>query len=147
MTYFECEPDETCGVANEPQNWPEMQAMVDQLHKWPGGAPNEAWTALSAIIKCVRDEVRRKADVANHEAMLIDDGMCFRWLTEDHADRTTRERCRSLIGRMSVMSYSATKADVIVAMRETSVPYPTFCIHPDKCAGLSCCPRPYSCAE
>lgn len=34
------------------------------------------------------------------------DGARFRWLCEDHSDRETRERCRSLIDRLPVMSYS-----------------------------------------
>src|SRR5690606_3086702 len=31
----------------------------------------------------------------------------FRWLTEDHTDAETRTRCREILDRMSVMSYSA----------------------------------------
>lgn len=31
----------------------------------------------------------------------------FRWLTEDHGDPETRAKCRELLGRMGVMSYSA----------------------------------------
>lgn len=26
-------------------------------------------------------------------------------------------------------------------------PYPMFCLHPEKCAGRSCCPRDYACSE
>lgn len=28
-----------------------------------------------------------------------------------------------------------------------NVPYPMFCLHPEKCAGYSCCPRNYSCCD
>lgn len=28
-----------------------------------------------------------------------------------------------------------------------AVPYPGFCLHPDRCDGCSCCPRDYSCVE
>lgn len=31
--------------------------------------------------------------------------------------------------------------------REFGVPYREFCRHPDKCAGLSCCPRDPCCAD
>ncbi|MBN9410872.1 MAG: hypothetical protein J0H69_17140 [Burkholderiales bacterium] len=31
----------------------------------------------------------------------------WRWITEDHADRATREACRELIDRLPTMSYSA----------------------------------------
>jgi hypothetical protein len=27
------------------------------------------------------------------------------------------------------------------------VPYPMFCMHPDKCEGKSSCPRDYSCCD
>lgn len=28
-----------------------------------------------------------------------------------------------------------------------NVPYPQFCITPKRCAGRTCCPRPYACSE
>ena len=42
----------------------------------------------------------------------------LRWLTEDHADPDTRARCRELLARMPMMSYSAATADIDAAMRE-----------------------------
>ncbi len=45
-----------------------------------------------------------------------DDGERFRWLTEDHADAETRAKCRELLGRMGVMSYSSACADIDAAM-------------------------------
>ena len=44
------------------------------------------------------------------------DGARFRWLCEDHSDRETRERCRSLIDRLSVMSYSDAVMSIDAAM-------------------------------
>ena len=44
------------------------------------------------------------------------DGARFRWLCEDHSDRETRERCRSLIDRLSVMSYSEAVMSIDAAM-------------------------------
>ena len=37
-----------------------------------------------------------------------EDAARFRWITEDHDDRATREKCREILSRMCVMSYSAT---------------------------------------
>ena len=31
--------------------------------------------------------------------------------------------------------------------KPSPVPYPEFCQHPDKCAGLGCCPRDPTCAD
>lgn len=44
------------------------------------------------------------------------DGARFRWLCEDHSDSETRERCRSLIDRLSVMSYSDAVMSIDAAM-------------------------------
>lgn len=44
------------------------------------------------------------------------DGARFRWLCEDHSDSETREQCRSLIGRLPGMSYSAAVMSIDAAM-------------------------------
>lgn len=44
------------------------------------------------------------------------DGEFFRWLTGDHESAETRIACASLIGRMSVMSTSAVRADIANAI-------------------------------
>lgn len=44
------------------------------------------------------------------------DGARFRWLCEDHSDRETRERCRSLIDRLPAMSYSDAVMSIDAAM-------------------------------
>lgn len=31
--------------------------------------------------------------------------------------------------------------------KDGTVPYPQFCMHPERCDGLSSCPRDYSCVE
>jgi hypothetical protein len=44
------------------------------------------------------------------------DAARFRWLTEDHADRETRAKCRAILDRMGCMSYAAACADIDAAM-------------------------------
>lgn len=34
-----------------------------------------------------------------------------------------------------------------IRRRRLGVPYPEFCRHPDKCAGLGCCPRDPCCCD
>lgn len=46
------------------------------------------------------------------------DSARLRWLTEDHADPDTRARCRELLARMPMMSYSAAASDIDAAMRK-----------------------------
>lgn len=47
-----------------------------------------------------------------HEAR---DAARWHWITEDHADRETREKCREILGRLPLMSYSAACAAVDAA--------------------------------
>lgn len=48
------------------------------------------------------------------------DAARYRWLTEDHADKATRERRDELLRRMPVMSYSAASRDIDIAMRDST---------------------------
>lgn len=32
-------------------------------------------------------------------------------------------------------------------VRNVNVPYDTLCLHPEKCAGRTSCPRSYACSE
>jgi hypothetical protein len=48
-----------------------------------------------------------------------DDATRFVWLTTDHGDPATREKCRELIARLPVMSYAAAKDAIDTARRET----------------------------
>lgn len=48
------------------------------------------------------------------------DAMRFRWLTEDHADPETRAKCRELLSRMGVMTYSAACTDIDSAMAQAT---------------------------
>ena len=52
----------------------------------------------------------------NRQAVPDADGARFRWLCEDHSDRETRERCRRLIDRLPVMSYSDAVMSIDAAM-------------------------------
>lgn len=58
------------------------------------------------------------ADTLEHHPAMLADGARLRWLTRDHADPDTRARCRELLERMPMMSYSAATADIDAAMRE-----------------------------
>lgn len=60
------------------------------------------------------DTLEDHPDVAQAKA----DSARLRWLTEDHDDADTRARCRELLSRMGVMSYSAATAAIDDAMRE-----------------------------
>ena len=62
--------------------------------------------------------VNPDADTLEHHPAMLADGARLRWLTEDHADQDTRARCRELLARMPMMSYSAATADIDAAMRE-----------------------------
>ncbi|MDY0071851.1 MAG: hypothetical protein RBR77_04295 [Thauera sp.] len=48
-----------------------------------------------------RDQLAAAIEAAREDAER------FRWLTEDHTDAETRTRCREILDRMAVMSYSA----------------------------------------
>jgi hypothetical protein len=52
------------------------------------------------------------------EAATALDAARYRWLTEDHADPATREKCRELLYRMPVMSYAAASNAIDIAMQE-----------------------------
>lgn len=43
----------------------------------------------------------------------------YRWLTDDHPDAETRNKVRGILGRMSVMSYSAACAAIDAAKEAT----------------------------
>lgn len=45
------------------------------------------------------------------------DAKRFRWLTEDHDDPVVREKCREILSRMPVLTYSAASADIDAAMK------------------------------
>lgn len=61
-----------------------------------------------------RERVRGVLEAAQNDAMR------FRWLTEDHADPQTRAKCRDLLSRMGVMTYSAACRDIDSAMAQTT---------------------------
>ena len=52
----------------------------------------------------------------NGEAATVRDAARYRWLTDDHADPATREKCRELLYRMPVMSYAAASHAIDVEM-------------------------------
>lgn len=44
------------------------------------------------------------------------DAARYRWLTEDHVDVGSREKCREILRRLPVMSYAAASCDIDIAM-------------------------------
>src|SRR6185312_1554521 len=47
-------PQESHKLAEELERDHAITAMAEWLHKWPGGAPNEAWHALSTLVRSFR---------------------------------------------------------------------------------------------
>lgn len=94
--------------------------------------PREAWLAYAAAREAAAAGKLRGATAAllEIEAELErvrvvleaaqNDAMRFRWLTEDHADPQTRAKCRDLLSRMGVMTYSAACRDIDSAMAQTT---------------------------
>ena len=70
-------------------------------------------------------------------SMVFDDAMRFRWLTEDHEDKEARDKARSLLARMLVMSYgdacaaidSAMADEVLRMMKSTAYNFQPVCEH------------------
>ena len=90
---------------------PEPSGHVAWLTEYPeeGCLPlQESWSSGTAN--------EAEPDAAPAQAVPDADGARFRWLCEDHSDRETREQCRSLIDRLSVMSYSAAVMSIDAAM-------------------------------
>lgn len=47
---------------------------------------------------------------------LYQDALRYRWITEDHADPETRDKCRDILKRLPLMSYSAASSAIDNAM-------------------------------
>ena len=75
-------------------------------------AASESFEGLRELIAAALADARPAPAQAVPDA----DGARFRWLCEDHSDRETRERCRSLIDRLPVMSYSDAVVSIDAAM-------------------------------
>jgi hypothetical protein len=86
-------------------------AVLSLNHLW--NTSNDEATIADQLDLCRR--------LAKYEPTTVhgthsDDAIRFRWLTEDHADPDTRAKCRELLGRMGVMSYSSACTDIDSAM-------------------------------
>ena len=91
--------------------------LVDQRER--ADAQNDLLLAELRQVNTERDALRaRLAEITPVPAQAVPDadGARFRWLCEDHSDRETRERCRSLIDRLPVMSYSDAVMSIDAAM-------------------------------
>lgn len=92
--------------------WEALQRMIEDGQTKGPASREDALTVARH-----RDRVRLlAASPVPAQAVPDADGARFRWLCEDHSDRETRERCRSLIDRLSVMSYSDAVMSIDAAM-------------------------------
>ena len=74
----------------------------------------ETWNIdYNGLCRTVRAAVAAPLDAATAR-----DAARYRWLTDDHADPATREKCRELLYRMPVMSYAAASHAIDLAMQE-----------------------------
>jgi hypothetical protein len=74
-------------------------------------------SALTAHIMNHHGDDRLAAEVGKLE----EDAARYRWLTEDHADPTTRGICREILRRLPLMSYSAASMAIDSAMETPNV--------------------------
>lgn len=99
------------------------EAALWDPHAWVVAAICEVGAKTDLLHKLLQEQcnVTEKAfEAANRNADLGEaaeaDAARFRWLTKDHADPETRAKCRELLGRLGVMSYSAACTDIDSAM-------------------------------
>lgn len=103
---FDRDDDDQCGRA--------LRVLLETADR--GSLFRVVWGA--AVMLDPRNKlIDPDADTIEHHPDRTDSAR-LRWLTEDHADPDTRARCRELLGRMQMMSYSAATADIDAAMRE-----------------------------
>ena len=102
---FDRDDDEQCGRA--------MRALLETADR--GSLFRVVWGA--AVMLDPRNKlVDPDADTIEHHPDR-EDSTRLRWLLEDHSDFETRERCRKVLARMPVMSYSAATAAIDAAMK------------------------------
>lgn len=83
--------------------------------------PRQFRTDVVTLEQCIAYAAAREAAAVERvRGVLEADAMRFRWLTEDHADPETRAKCRELLSRMAVMSYSAACTDIDSAMAQAT---------------------------
>ena len=104
--HFDRHDDEQCGRA--------MRHLLELTDRASLG--RVIWGAVVMLDPCNK-LVDPDADTIEHHPDRKDSDR-LRWLPEDHADPATRSRCRELLERMPMMSYSAATADIDAAMRE-----------------------------
>jgi hypothetical protein len=65
---------------------------------------------------------RCKGDAVDEITLMRQDAARYRWLTADHVDSQTREKCQELLYRMPQMSYAAAShaIDAALAAKEQS---------------------------
>jgi hypothetical protein len=54
------------------------------------------------------------------EGVSRQDALRFKWLCEDHEDKEARQACREILNRASVMSISAMRTAIDIAIRNTT---------------------------
>ena len=110
------EPDETFDCDNDRQCGTVLRHLLAIAER--ASLLRVVWGA--AVMLDPRNKlVDPEADTIEHHPDR-QDSTRFRWLTEDHADPAVRDRCRELLKRMPLMSYSAAAAAIDAAIAETT---------------------------
>lgn len=74
------------------------------------------WVEINGIRYACQQEVAHEIlDLRKRLEAAEKDAERYRWLTEDHADRETRTKCREILDRMATMSYGAACEAIHVA--------------------------------
>ena len=119
---IEVESREYCQVCYRGKRRKNVDSFADKLRGLP--FTDALWIAAHANIKT--EHAIAAAEMALLKSKLLqaerelaearEDAQRYRWLTEDHADASTRERCRELLARMPIMSYSSASTDIDAAI-------------------------------
>ena len=103
---FDCDDDRQCGTVLR-----HLLAIAERA-----SLMRVVW-GCAVMLDPANTLVDPDADTIEHHPDRKDSNR-LRWLTEDHADPDTRARCRELLARMPMMTYSGATADIDAAMRE-----------------------------
>ena len=107
--------DDAQRMAEVTIGWHEVgEVLDDDGHPDPAGYV--AWLTEYPEEGCIPLLESWESATVPAQAVPDADGARFRWLCEDHSDRETRERCRSLIDRLPAMSYSDAVMSIDAAM-------------------------------
>jgi hypothetical protein len=96
-------------------NLDELERLLAVYNKHCDDSTSSVWQKLERMIAA---RIDLETALRNAARELIADARRFRWLTEDHSNIETRFKCRELLSRMGVMSYSAACASIDAAIAQ-----------------------------